>query len=65
MLSNTTRLNEVDELRTQLKEYLYLYFLTKEETYKCTIGKINESIKSLESIINSSHFGSSDNLSDS
>lgn len=65
MLSNTTRLNEVDELRTQLKEYLYLYYLTKEDTYKLTITKINESIKSLESIINSSNFGSSDNLSDS
>lgn len=65
MLSNTTRLNEIDELRIQLKEYLYLYFLTKDETYKLIITKINESIKHLESIVNSSHFGSSNNLSDS
>lgn len=65
MLSNTARLNEVDELRTQLKEYLYLYFLTKDERHKLTITKINDSIKHLESIVNSSHFGSSDNFSDS
>lgn len=65
MLSNTARLNEATELREQLKEYLYLYYLTRDEAYKVTINKISESLKYLESIINSSHCGTSDNLSDS
>lgn len=65
MLSNTTRLNEIVELRRQLKEYLYLYYLTKDETYKVTITNISRSIKLLESKINQSNFGLSDNLSDS
>jgi len=52
MMSSTSKLNEIFELRDMLKEYLYLYYITKDSTYKVLINSIDESIKNLESIIN-------------
>ena len=52
MMSSTSKLNEIFELRDKLKEYLYLYYITKDSTYKVLISSVDRSIKNLESLIN-------------
>lgn len=51
ILSNTVKLKEIAELRAHHKEYVYLYFLTKDESLKITITKISDNIKYLESTL--------------
>lgn len=55
MLSNTSKVEEICELREQLKEYLYLYYMTKDNRYKIVITIIGDSIKYLESMLNSNN----------
>ena len=52
MMSSTSKLNEIFELRDKLKEYLYLYYITKDSTYKVLISSVDISIKNLELLIN-------------
>lgn len=51
MLKNTSKLNELVQLKEHLKEYLYLYYMTKNDEYKVIINRISNSIRRVESTL--------------